>query len=91
MKNLKIYGVLLIIVLLVSKVFAVENYNTTIANSKVELAKIAFKNEIEKEVEEKTYFDFIKSSIPNKFVKPFYDLTHKNKNIGIELLGTAKH
>ena len=91
MRNKKFYGVLLIIVLLVSKVFAVENYNTTIANSKVELAKIAFKNEIEKEVEEKTYFDFIKSSIPNKFVKPFYDLTHKNKNIGIELLGTAKH
>ena len=91
MCNKKFYGVLLIIVLLVSKVFAVENYNTTIANSKVELAKIAFKNEIEKEVEEKTYFDFIKSSIPNKFVKPFYDFTHKNKQLGIELLGTAKH
>lgn len=92
MKNKKIYGVLLIIVLLVSKVFAVESYNTTIiVDSKVELAKITFKDEIEKEVEEKTYFDFIKETIPAKFVKPFYDLTNKNKNIGIELLGTAKH
>ena len=90
MKNKKIYGVLLIIVLLVSKVFAVD-YNTTIANSKVELAKIAFKDEIEKEVEEKTYFEFIKETIPAKFVKPFYDFTHKNKKLGIEMLGTAKH
>lgn len=90
MKNKKIYGVLLIIVLLVSKVFAID-YNTTNANSKVELAKIAFKDEIEKEVEEKTYFEFIKETIPAKFVKPFYDFTHKNKKLGIEMLGTAKH
>lgn len=90
MKNKKIYGVLLIIVLLVSKVFAVEN-NTTSANSRVELAKIVFRNEIEKEVEEKTYFEFIKKTIPAKFVKPFYDFTHENKKLGIELLGTAKH
>ena len=90
MKNKKIYGVLLIIVLLVSEVFA-KNYNTTNANSKIELAKIVFKDEIEKETEEKTYFEFIKETIPAKFVKPFYDFTYKNKNIGIELLGTAKH
>ena len=91
MCNKKFYGVLLIIVLLVSKVFAVESYNTTIANSKLELAKIIFKGEIEKEVEEKTYFEFIKKTIPAKFVKPFYDFTYKNKQLGIELLGTAKH
>lgn len=94
MRNKKFYGVLLIIVLLISKVFAAsESYNTTnkIVKSKIELAKMSFKDEIEKEVEEKTYFDFIKASVPSKFVKPFYDLTNKNKNIGIELLGTAKH
>ena len=93
MKNKKIYGVLLIIVLLVSKVIAVEeSYNTTNdANSKVELVKVLFRNEIEKEVEEKTYFEFIKNAIPAKFVKPFYDFTYENKKLGIELLGTAKH
>ena len=91
MCNKKFYGVLLIIVLLVSKVFAVESYNTTIANSKLELAKIIFKDEIEKEVEEKNYFEFIKKTIQDKFVKPFYDFTYKNKQLGIELLGTAKH
>lgn len=89
MRNKKFYGVLLIIVLLVSKVFA--SYNTSNADSKVELAKIVFKNEIEKEVEEKTYFEFIKETVPAKFVKPFYDFTHENKKLGIELLGTAKH
>lgn len=89
MRNKKFYGVLLIIVLLVSKVFA--SYNTSNANSKVELAKIVFKNEIEKEIEEKTYFEFIKETVPAKFVKPFYDFTHENKKLGIELLGTAKH
>jgi hypothetical protein len=82
--------VLLIIVLLISNVFALES-NTTNANSKIELAKIVFKNEIEKEVEEKTYFEFIEETIPAKFVKPFYDFTHENKKLGIELLGTAKH
>jgi len=92
MKNKKIYGVLLIIVLLaVSKVFAVENNTTNNANSKIELAKIVFKDEIKKEVEEKTYFEFIKETVPAKFVKPFYDFTYKNKTLGIELLGTAKH
>ena len=90
MCNKKFYGVLLIIVLLVSKI-AAESYNTTTANSKVELAKIVFRNEIEKEVEEKTYFEFIKETIPAKFVEPFYDFTCKNKTLGIELLGTAKH
>ena len=95
MCNKKFYGVLLITLLLISKIFALESgYNTTIANStisEVELAKIAFKDEIEKEVEEKTYFEFIKKTIPAKFVKPFYDFTYKNKKLGIELLGTAKH
>lgn len=91
MKSKKIYGVLLIIILLVSKVFAVESYNTTIANPNVELAKITFKDEIEKEVEEKTYFNFIMETIPAKFVKPFYDFTYKNKKLGIEILGIAKH
>lgn len=94
MKNKKIYGVLLIIVLLmVHKVFAVEEITQpkNAANSRIELAKITFKDEIEKEVEEKTYFEFIKETIPAKFVKPFYDFTHDNKKLGIELLGTAKH
>lgn len=86
----KIYGVLLIIGLLISsKVFA--NNNTNIFANNLELAKIVFGDEIAKEVEERTYYEFIKESIPSKFVNPFYEFTYDNKDLGIELLGTAKH
>jgi len=83
---------LLIIVLL--KSFATENNTTTInvnLDSNLELAKVIFGDEIENEIEEKTYFEFVSNSIPSKFVKPFYEYTKKNKKLGIELLGIAKH
>lgn len=83
----------LLITVLTTKSFAKEKNNTFIddSKSKIELTKIIFADEIEYEIEEKTYHDFISNSIPSKFVNPFYEYTKNNKNIGIELLGIAKH
>ena len=86
--------VLFLLIIVTTKSFAVENNtfdDVVNSNSKLELTKVVFKDEIKYEIEEKMYYDFISNSIPAKFVNPFYEYTKNNKNIGIELLGIAKH
>ena len=43
------------------------------------------------EIENRIYKEFLKDTIPEKFVDPFYELTYKSKNIGIEILGIGFH
>lgn len=55
-------------------------------NKDVESRKI-----FNKYFEDVAYYKFIKESIPEKFVLPFFQFTKDNKNLGIEILGIAKH
>lgn len=64
-----------------------EGYEAFIRN----YAICEFKDEIERETEESVYRNFLGSKIPAKFVSPFYEFTKDNKNLGLEILGIAKH
>lgn len=50
-----------------------------------------YEEEIREETGDNLYLQFINKSIPSKFVQPFYNFTKDNKNLGIEILGIAKH
>lgn len=56
-----------------------------------ETAKIVYNREITKDSVMDTYWSFVASQIPSKFVNPFVRYTKDNMNLGIELLGIAKH
>ena len=45
----------------------------------------------ESRVEDKMYYEYLSTKIPEKFVEPFYAATKKNKSIGIEILGLGFH
>lgn len=64
-----------------------EGYESFIRN----YAICEFEEEIKKETEESVYRNFIGSKIPAKFVTPFFEFTKDNKNLGLEILGIAKH
>ena len=92
-------GCVVLLIVLTTKSFA-QNYNTEeIINLSYadrhshvkEVAAILFESEIEKELTENLYKGFLKSEIPEKFVEPFYEFTKNNKNLGLEILGIAKH
>lgn len=50
-----------------------------------------YKYEIDKNTKREIYVEFIESVVPEKFVKPFYEMTRDNINIGMELLGIGLH
>lgn len=88
-----------LIVLSVLLLFITNIYATTTARHQYEgykafirnYAICEFEEEIRKETEESVYRNFIGSKIPAKFVTPFYEFTKDNKNLGLEVLGIAKH
>lgn len=47
--------------------------------------------DIQKEYENRAYYEFLKETIPAKFVDPFYQFTKDKKYLGIEILGIAQH
>lgn len=88
-----------LIILSVLLLFIANMYATTTARHQYEgyeafirnYAICEFEEEIRKETEESVYRNFIGSKIPAKFVTPFYEFTKDNKNLGLEVLGIAKH
>lgn len=46
---------------------------------------------VDKRTENYLYYEFVKSSIPEKFVDPFYEKTVDRKNLGLELIGMGYH
>ena len=54
-------------------------------------AKTIYSKDISSDTEDMVYLNFVKEAIPSKFVTPFYNFTKDKKNIGIEILGIAKH
>lgn len=94
MKNIiKKFSICFLLILINFVVYAntKQEYSATYSKGKLELAKITYKDEIEKISDEICYYNFIKKSIPEKFVDPFYEYTKDEKMLGIELLGIAKH
>ena len=63
------------------------NFNNVIRS----YAMNVYEEEIREETGDNLYLQFINKSIPSKFVQPFYNFTKDNKNLGIEILGIAKH
>lgn len=47
--------------------------------------------EIEKAVEDKIYYEFLKIKIPENFVDPFYEYTKDMKQLGLEIVGLGQH
>ena len=54
-------------------------------------AKVIYSKDISSDTEDMVYLNFVREAIPSKFVTPFYNFTKDNKNVGIEILGIAKH
>lgn len=53
--------------------------------------KIISTENVDKRTENYLYYEFVKSSIPEKFVDPFYEKTVDCKNLGLELIGMGYH
>lgn len=49
-----------------------------------------FKN-MESEINDELYKRYLYSTIPEKFVEPFFKMTKSNKSVGIEILGVGFH
>lgn len=68
-----------------------DTFNSNFDNVIRSYAMNVYEEEIREETGDNLYLQFINESIPSKFVHPFYDFTKDNKNLGIEILGIAKH
>jgi len=55
------------------------------------LTTIMYFDEIKIDADNLCYKEFLENNLPQKFVKPFYEFTKENKNIGIEIIGVGLH